>query len=60
MIYYKHDDPAFTLTAYADGNPEPIAWALETAHGWELHDYISIHAFSSFAELQAELEQLYG
>lgn len=59
MIYYKHDDPAFTLTAYTDGSPEPIAWALETAHGWELHDYISIHTYKLFTDLHAALEKLY-
>ena len=58
MIIYKHDEKGFTLTAYADG--EPIAWLLETPQGWELHTFISIHTYTTFADLQRELEKLYG
>lgn len=60
MIYYKHDDPNFTLTAYIEGEKEPIAWIDETPQGWELYDYIIIHTYPTFAEIQKEIESRYS
>lgn len=55
MICYKHDDPAFTLTAYIEGEEEPIAWIDEMSNCWKLYGFIKVHTYKTFAELHEEL-----
>lgn len=55
MIYYKHDDPNFTLTAYIEGEEEPIAWIDEMSNCWKLYGFIKVHTYKTFAELHEEL-----
>lgn len=55
MIYYKHDDPNFTLTAYIEGEKEPIAWIDEMSNCWKLYGLIKVHTYKTFAELHEEL-----
>ena len=58
MIIYIHDEPGFVLTVYYDG--KPVAWIAETSQGgWELHTGYSIHTYSTFTELQKNIESDY-